>query len=266
MDRSGRRGFGCGCGVIVVAAVVLVIALVGWGVTVFGDSNPLRRLEPVPPGVPPAGGEAVPPIDTSTPGRNSEKLGFWSKPISDKTLVNQQALNAYGQAELVAAQRWPQCHLRWNTLAGIGWVETRHGTYNGDLLHRPHLDADGVATPKIVGVPLDGSPGFAEIQDTDGGELDGDAKFDRAVGPMQFIASSWRQHGHDGNGDGVKDPSQIDDAALSAADLLCSGGNDLATPEGWTTAIRAYNNSNSYVNKVRDAAASYSVPQPAAAR
>ena len=109
----------------------------------------------------------------------------------------------------------------------------------------------------------DGSPGFAEIQDTDGGALDGDPEFDRAVGPMQFIPETWHRYGVDASGDGVADPHHIDDAAASAARLLCSGGRDLATAEGWTSAIRSYNQSDEYLRDVRDAAANYALNQPA---
>ena len=79
---------------------------------------------------------------------------------------------------------------------------------------------------------------------------------------MQFIPTSWARFGRDANGDGVANPNQIDDAALSAANLLCSG-RDLATADGWTEAIRSYNNSQDYVNKVRDAAANYALGQSA---
>ena len=46
---------------------------------------------------------------------------------------------------------------------------------------------------------------------------------DRAVGPMQFLPASWARYGADGNGDGVRDPHQLDDAALAAAAYLCAG-------------------------------------------
>src|SRR5699024_5670500 len=117
----------------------------------------------------------------------------------------------------------------------------------------------GYALPPIIGVQLDGSPGFAEIPDTDGGELDGDPEFDRAVGPMQFIPESWRKYGRDANGDGRADPNQIDDAAVASARLLCETGGDLSQAENWQRAVLAYNASQEYVMSVRDAAAAYSV-------
>ena len=110
----------------------------------------------------------------------------------------------------------PECGLRWTGLAGIGKVESGHGTYGGS-----RLSATGDTSQPIIGIPLDGSAGTAAIGDTDGGELDGDPTTDRAVGPMQFIPGSWRSLGRDGNGDGRADPSNIYDAALAAAGLLC---------------------------------------------
>lgn len=261
MGDGVRRVAGCGCGVVL--AVILVIALVAWLLSFLDVSSPVRQLQPVPDNVPPAAGAEVPAIDVNAPGRTSDKLGYWAEPLAEETGIPAPALRAYGNAELIAAQAWPECNLRWNTLAGIGWVETRHGTYSGNLFNRSEIDEDGVARPKIIGIPLDGGPGVAEIPDTDGGALDGDTEYDRAVGPMQFIPESWARHGRDADGDGVADPHQIDDAAVGAANLLCDGGRDLSTPAGWSEAILSYNRSREYLINVRDAAASYALRQPA---
>ena len=71
-------------------------------------------------------------------------------------------------------------------------------------------------SPRITGPPLDGR-GVASIPDSDGGRWDGDATWDRAVGPMQFIPTTWRSLGRDGNADRVADPNNLFDAAVSAA-------------------------------------------------
>lgn len=249
---------GCGCGVLI--SILLIVMLVGWMLSALGPNNPIRISQPVPPNVPPTAGEEVPLIDVHAAGRTADKLSFWSPQLAEDTGIPEQALRAYANAELIARDAWPECGLRWNTLAGIGWVETRHGTYAGSWRHRSSLDSSGVADPPIVGIALDGSPGFAEIKDTDGGALDGDTEFDRAVGPMQFIPESWQRFGRDANGDGVADPQQIDDAALAAANLLCSN-RTLSAPEGWTQGIRSYNNSTEYVINVRDAANAYALRQ-----
>ncbi|CAB0594569.1 LpqU family protein [Corynebacterium diphtheriae] len=255
-----RKAAGCALGVVL--AVIMVIAIVGWTLSIMSGVSPIRQLEDVPTDVPPARAEAVPQIDINAPGRTSDKLAFWADPIAEETSISSAAIRAYGNAELVAAQSWPECHLSWGTLAGLGFVETRHGTYSGHLFDSRSIDTDGNVLPPIIGVPLDGSPGFAEVKDTDSGELDGDPQFDRAVGPMQFIPESWKRYGRDANGDGVADPNNIDDAALAAANLLCDG-RDLATADGWTNAIYSYNMSNDYLVKVRNAAASYALRQPA---
>jgi membrane-bound lytic murein transglycosylase B len=162
---------------------------------------------------------------------------------SDLPLV---ALDAYVKAAAVMAFERPECGIRWWGLAGIGKVESGHGTYGG-----ARLAADGRTSQPIVGIPLDGSNGTAVVGDTDGGELDGDATSDRAVGPMQFIPGSWRSLGRDGNGDGRADPSNIYDAALAAAGLLCrAGGSGLDTDGGLYRAALGYNNSTSYAGLV----------------
>ena len=255
-----NRVVGWGCAAVL--AIIMVISFVGWSLTFLDGSAPIRQLRPVPTDVPPAGGEAVPAIDVHAAGRTSQKLAFWAEPLAADTGISVAALEAYGNAELIAAESWPECHLRWNTLAGIGFVETRHGTYSGNLFGGSHLDENGVAVPSIIGVPLDGSPGFAEVPDTDGGALDNDSQFDRAVGPMQFIPESWNRYGRDADGDGTANPHQIDDAALGAANLLCANGRDLATPQGWAEAIRSYNFSEEYLINVRDAAGAYALRQP----
>lgn len=258
--RLGRTS-GCGCGIVL--AIILVIALVGWLLSF--QSSPLTRptLQPIPADIPPQAGAEVPAIDVNAPGRTSDQLSAWAQPLSQQTNVSAAALRAYGNAELIAAQTWPQCNLRWNTLAGIGWVETRHGTYSGKFFGGASLNDQGLADPPIIGIPLDGSPGVAEIPDTDGGEWDNDPEYDRAIGPMQFIPDSWRRYGLDADGDSYPNPHQIDDAALGAAHHLCDGGRDLATPEGWSEAVLSYNRSQEYVVDVRDAAASYALNQPA---
>lgn len=243
-------------------SLVLVVSFVGWALSFMGGSSPIRQLQPIPDDVPPQDGAVVPVVDFAAGGRVSEQLFGWAEPLSSETSIPVQALAAYAMAQAYAEQTWPSCHINWTTLAGLGYVETRHGTYTGRLFTNATLDDEGVATPPIYGIPLDGSPGVADIPDTDNGELDGDPEHDRAMGPMQFIPTSWQRYAVDGNGDGVLNPQQIDDAALSAAQLLCDG-RDLATPEGWSDAIYSYNMSSDYLVRVRDAANSYALGQPA---
>jgi hypothetical protein len=152
------------------------------------------------------------------------------------------ALRAYRAAQATLAVTDPGCGLRWSLVAAIGRVESNHGRYGG-----AQLRADGTGTRPIRGIPLDGRPGAATIHDTDDGALDGDRVFDRAVGPMQFIPSSWRFAAADGNGDGLTDPDNIFDAALAAGGYLCAGETDLRDPSQRASAVFRYNRSDEYV-------------------
>ena len=155
------------------------------------------------------------------------------------------ALAAYQRAETVINGADPACHIDWQLVAAIGRVESDHGRYGGNV-----LDEDGVATPGIYGIALDGSNNTQRILDTDAGQYDDDAKFDRAVGPMQFIPSTWSVVGVDGDNDGKRNPQDIDDAALASAVYLCSGNDDLSTEPGQRTSVFRYNHSNDYVDLV----------------
>jgi membrane-bound lytic murein transglycosylase B len=151
------------------------------------------------------------------------------------------ALRAYRNAAAEQNAATPGCHLPWTLLAGIGRVESDHGRYGGSV-----LGTDGVSHPAIIGVALDGKGPVAAIHDTDNGRYDGDKVWDRAVGPMQFIPSTWRGAGRDGDHDGVADPNDLDDAALATAGYLCHSG-DLADESARRAAIMSYNASDYYV-------------------
>ena len=175
----------------------------------------------------------------------------WLVQAAAQTGIPARALQAYVAAAATANLSAPTCGIGWNTVAAVGFVESGHGTHGGG-----GLTAAGQASRPIIGPSLNGD-GFAAIADTDAGALDGDARWDHAVGPMQFIPSTWQLAGRDGNGDGEADPFNIDDAALSAASYLCAHGRDLTTAGGWTDAIYSYNQSDSYVEQVRVQATTY---------
>ncbi len=162
------------------------------------------------------------------------------------------ALDAYHRAADRLNAENPVCEMDWTVLAGIGQVESNQG--------RGQFDVHGNTIGRIVGPRLDGSlKGTAVITDTDGGRFDGDDKFDRAVGPVQFIPSTWALLGRDGNDDGLADPNNIYDGALSAATLLCDQGGSMADPAARTRAILAYNNSLAYVANVNAWAHGYAI-------
>jgi hypothetical protein len=152
------------------------------------------------------------------------------------------ARRAYLNAAQSMAASDPSCQLPWTLLAGIGRVESDHGRYGGSI-----LGADGVSHPLVIGVPLDGAGPVAAIRDTDNGRLDKDNVWDRAVGPMQFIPSTWAGAARDGDGDGVDSPNDIDDAALAAAAYLCSGSGSVLGESAMSAAIFRYNASKDYV-------------------
>lgn len=172
----------------------------------------------------------------------------WVAATAESEEIPPRALEAYAGAALRQRAERPGCGLGWNTLAGIGQVESLHGTYAGSS-----LEEDGTASPPIIGIALDGGEGVAEIRDTDGGELDGDDEWDRAVGPMQFIPTTWGLYAQDGSAGAREegpDPQNIDDAALTAAVYLCERGGPLTQDEGFATAVGAYNRSVPYINDV----------------
>ncbi|MFJ2704049.1 lytic murein transglycosylase [Streptomyces sp. NPDC087428] len=151
-------------------------------------------------------------------------------------------LAAYRKAESSLRRSDPGCGLPWQLLAAIGKVESGHAGGG-------RIDARGTTLSPILGPVLNGA-GFANIPDTDGGAYDGDKTFDRAVGPMQFIPSTWAHWGRDGNGDGRSDPSNVYDAALAAGAYLCAGPRDLRTGADLDRAILSYNHSDTYLRTV----------------
>lgn len=230
-----------------VVAVVLAPRLDGAGTDVLrapAAEQPPRWAEAAP--LPPA---------AETPTR----LGIaglpdplWVAAVAAATGIPERALAAYAGAALAKHAERPDCTLGWNTLAAIGWVESRHGSHGG-----ASIADDGTVSPAIIGVALDGGS-TALIADTDGGALDGDPAFDRAIGPMQFLPTSWRNWVIDASGDGVADPNNIDDAALAAANYLCRAVPSLGEEASWRVGIAAYNADASYLDAVATAAREYS--------
>ncbi|RHW26618.1 hypothetical protein D0Z08_12665 [Nocardioides immobilis] len=155
------------------------------------------------------------------------------------------ALAAYQRAEAIINKADASCNLTWQLVAAIGRVESNHGRFGGNV-----LDDDGVAQPGIYGIALNGRKGTKAISDTDAGQFDGDTRWDRAIGPMQFIPSTWSIVGLDADGDAKRNPQDIDDSALATAVYLCSGKDDLSTVVGQRSAVFRYNHSQSYVDLV----------------
>lgn len=199
-----------------------------------------------------SGGEDFLPPDDAVRPTLEDPLGQLDGNVPSLTAslsVPSLALTAYRSAETKSSTLATGCFVPWQVLAGIGKVESGHGSSTGA---GTSIGPDGTLTQPIFGPQLSGGPGISRIVDTDDGVLDQDTDFDRAVGPMQFIPSSWKAYGQDGNDDGVIDPNNFFDATLAAAAHLCRTvptdfSNDTAK---LAQAIYGYNNSTAYVSRV----------------
>lgn len=236
--------------------IMVVLVLLAWSAL----REPARRAQPsIPPdplpvaAAPPDTGVEPPPVRLLPPDapprtpatRPQSQLTGWSRSMSDELNIPEAALEAYGYAESVLEVTRSACGLSWSVLAGIGAVESSHGRYGG-----ADLDETGRPSKPIRGLPLDGREGVKLIRDTDDGALDGDEVFDRAVGPLQFIPTTWQEWAADADGDGVADPDDLDDAALAAGYYLCDSGGDLREPRQFWQALLTYNASHEYGQKV----------------
>ena len=248
-----------------IGAALPAVALVGVGVVLattggdaptdtVADSRPLVRVPATPlqnldvPALPPLPELPAPPEQQPTP-----ELGAGAVPASmSANGIPAAALEAYRRAAQLVDAADPGCHVDWALIAAIGKVESNHGRYGGN-----GIDTDGTVRPGIFGVPLDGANGTAVVHDSDGGVLDRDRAWDRAVGPMQFIPGTWRVVGVDANGDGRTDPQNIDDAATATAVYLCSGPGDLSTEGDARSAVLRYNQSDAYADQVLAIAEGY---------
>jgi len=225
-------------------AGAIVLSLLGVGLFLASRPAPPLLAVPVQAEVADAPAPAAQPSPRGS-AAGSAVSEQWVSQTAAATGVPSPAVRAYGAATLREGRADPSCHLGWTTLAGLGWVESQQGTIDGRT-----LGEDGRPSAPITGPALDGGGDVAAIRDPSGG-------WARALGPMQFIPSTWERWAADGDGDGRTDPQDIDDAAVAAARYLCASGGDLATGSGWSAAVYSYNHSADYVRAVYDAAQAY---------
>jgi membrane-bound lytic murein transglycosylase B len=239
--------------IVVAASAVLGVLVVAITLFLRPDSSPFTSSSDATPPATSAVFAPLPPENPAASGPSVQGLASpdWIARVATATGIPTTALQAYAGVALSISKANPGCGLSWNTLAGVGWVES----HNGEL-HGRTLSATGEVTPPLYGVALDGN-GYALIPDSDGGTIDGDKTGDRAVGPMQFLPDSWRNWHTDANGDGVEDVQNIFDASMAAGHYLCRAGKNLDAMSGWRTAILAYNSSDAYLQEVIDAANRY---------
>ncbi|MEU0004328.1 lytic murein transglycosylase [Streptomyces sp. NPDC006314] len=234
--KAARRG--ARSTAVAAAAMAALTASQAPGAVTAQASEPARKAAPAEPG-PSVSGDT--PYRTDLPPlRTHEKVP--AQGVAGGALPA-TVFAAYRRAEAELARTAPGCRLRWQLLAAIGQVES--GQARGG-----RVTSDGTTVTPILGPRLTGGA-FAVVPDTDGGAHDGDAAYDRAVGPMQFIPSTWARWGADGNGDGHADPDNVYDAALAAGRYLCAGGRDLSNPAGLDGAILGYNHSDAYLRTVK---------------
>lgn len=234
---------------------VLAIGLLAVsGLGYLASQTVLARPTPEPPRREYVGGPA--PVPAGPGAERGAQRGLtrvdprWVASTAERAGIPAPAVRAYAAAQLAEPAG---CEVGWTTLAGIGWVESQHGTIGGRTLRE-----DGRSSSRVLGPALNGRGKVAAIRATpESATWHGDPEWDHAVGPMQFIPSTWDTWGADGDGDGDADPNDIDDAAYSAARYLCADGHDLATGGGWSDAVFSYNHARSYVDAVHAAATTY---------
>lgn len=134
--------------------------------------------------------------------------------------------------------------LRWQLVAAIGSVESAHGASGG-----ANVNDDGTVSPPIFGPSLDGRPGVMRLPIEKWiGWFGLPGPWQQAVGPMQFLPSTFSAWAVDADGDGVTNPHDIDDAAATAANYLCQGPNGAVTDE--RVAVLRYNHDDHYADRV----------------
>ena len=206
------------------------------------------------PDAPTSAEQAAPPPLAAVPagpGYTDRVDPEWARATAESTGIPLLALTAYAGAVIRSAEVYPDCGMGWNTLAGIGLVESDHGRHGGST-----VGPDYRVSPDIFGVVLDGGQ-TEHIPDSDGGAIDGISDYDRAVRPMQLIPQTWASWPSDGNGDAVSDPQNIADAAIAAANHMCRASGGVTTSAGWRDAIASYNSGGDYLRKVAAAAQQY---------
>ena len=197
----------------------------------------------------------VTPTPDRAPGSRDRVDPAWLRHTGARTGIAVPALRAYATAELRAGEGPDRdCRVGWTTLAGIGWVESRHGTIGG----RTSARRTAGPPPRSWDRRWTARAAFAAVRATPGARTwHGDAVWEHAVGPMQFLPGTWRTWAADGDRDGRRDPLDLDDAAAGSARYLCAGGRDLGRARGWQAAVLSYNRSRAYVDEVYAAASEY---------
>jgi membrane-bound lytic murein transglycosylase B len=107
-----------------------------------------------------------------------------------------------------------------------------------------------LAAERCPGLPAEVLVAIAQVETRMGADLTPSSE--GAVGPMQFLPSTWAAYGTDGDSDGQTDIMSPIDAMHGAVRLLCANGG--ADPEQLPSALWNYNHSPAYVERVLELA------------
>jgi hypothetical protein len=118
----------------------------------------------------------------------------------------------------------------------------------------PYLALYRAAATTCAGLPWTVLAGIGAVETGHGANVHRSVK--GAVGPMQFLPSTFAEYGVDGNGDGVADIHDPADAIYSAARYLCLWGAGRGG-QSLYDAIWAYNHADWYVRLVIQYANAY---------
>ncbi|GAA4407201.1 lytic transglycosylase domain-containing protein [Tsukamurella soli] len=252
-DANGPRAHGRRALVLVgvgaVAALTLVVACSDSGVRLTGaQSHEIagpQLLDQFSPGM-----SVITPETTSGPTVTPEIPGGRTDvPLAPDAVhmpagplgIPGIAYKAYQSAARRMAAEMPGCGVPWYLIAAIGRIESGHADGG-------NVDATGRTITPIEGPLLDGSlTGNNIVIASDSG---GQVTYARALGPMQFLPSTWALFGADNSGDGKADINNIFDASYATARYLCASGTDLTDEANQRAAVFRYNNSAAYVANV----------------
>ena len=130
------------------------------------------------------------------------------------------------------------CRVDPAVLDGVIWSVSSGGDIQGRFYR-----SNGELSSGLFGQLGDGSrPNHATLPDTDEGVLDGNTEWDRPVGPLQILPTTWQTYRVDGNNDGVLNPQNLWDSAATAANVLCENG--AGTGGADEAALRVYTGSD----------------------
>ncbi|MDO4631188.1 MAG: hypothetical protein Q4A82_02755 [Corynebacterium sp.] len=179
-----------------------------------------------------------------------EHVQDWSQKRAGPYGIPETALRAYAYAAWSASKK--NCNLGWPTLAALGEALSDHGQAHGSM-----LNDDGTTSIPLRGLNLFDPIHPQEVGDTDAGFFDGDPTKDIPIGPMQIMPSRWEQFNTAVESAGKSNPDNINDAALTLADFLCSVGSPSAS-DGWANGIQQINANPEFVKHVHAIAKKYS--------